>query len=442
MRKPFEYQETAIELAINTNLLLTDECGLGKSLVAVHTGLYLQRFYTEPHLVVTTKASREQWVSEIFSEEPTANVMVVGDPDTQLPTSFPNYSWIITYYEALLGVGSGLRNHLWGMVVADEAHRIRNRRAQRSTAVKKLAARRKIALTATPWETSPADMWSILNYLFPMVYKSFWNFSDKYAKTIAGYKGYTKVVGAKNLDLLEQELSGLWLARRKVDVAKHLPPLTHQVVPIRLEDQQRKVYDIIYETDDLIADLSEFGADEQLIKSALARITKLLQVASDPHNLDVNVPSTKLQWIEGFIEGNPTEKVLVFTTFRETALRIGAYFRVPVVLGGMTDTSQKIKSFVEGHTKVLVATIATLGEAFNIDAATCAVYVDLTWSQTLMTQSLNRIHRITTTTPKVAYFLTAIDTVDELVLHTFNHKLTERELALAFLNRHHHHTPA
>jgi len=62
-------------------------------------------------------------------------------------------------------------------VVSDEAHAIKNRRAKRTTAVKAIRSRFRIALTGTPITNKPDDLWSILDWLFP---------GEKYQRVVQG----------------------------------------------------------------------------------------------------------------------------------------------------------------------------------------------------------------------------------------------------------------
>lgn len=440
MKQPYPHQTTAIDLCVKRNALISDECGLGKTLIAVRAGLEMRgRGETRPYLVICPKAAVEQWKREILEDDIGACVTILGSGMSEpVLIGRTRPQWIITHYDALLTKTGAILGVLdFGLIVADEAHRIRNRRAKRTQLLKKLHGDMRIALTATPWETSPADMWSILNWLHPKRFTSYWQFHAKYTLSMIGYKGYTKDLGPKNLAGLVNEIGDIWLARRKVDVASHVPAMIMQKVPIRLEPEQSQLYDTIDQGKDLYISINE--TTEILVANTLARISRLLQVTSDPASVGSTAPSAKAMWIDSFLADNPNERPIIFTAFRDTAERTAHRLGsgVGLIMGGV-EADPVIQRFNAGELHAIVATIASLRESISLDAATCAIFIDQVWSHTLMDQAVARIHRITTTTVKMTYFLVGLDKVDELVYDTFTSKKSDIELALAYLRTHGH----
>lgn len=57
--------------------------------------------------------------------------------------------------------------HGWTVLVADEAHKIKNAQTQTSRAVKSINATYRFALTGTPITNRPNDLWSLLHFLSP-----------------------------------------------------------------------------------------------------------------------------------------------------------------------------------------------------------------------------------------------------------------------------------
>src|SRR5207248_3611752 len=55
----------------------------------------------------------------------------------------------------------------WDAVIVDEAQAIKNPGARQTRAVKALKARARIALTGTPVENRPLDLWSLFDFLNP-----------------------------------------------------------------------------------------------------------------------------------------------------------------------------------------------------------------------------------------------------------------------------------
>src|SRR2546428_13496177 len=69
-----------------------------------------------------------------------------------------------------------LADKFWFHVIGDEIHKIKNRKAQVTRALKKIKTANKLGLSGTPADNSPQDLWSILNWLYPKTFSSYWRF--------------------------------------------------------------------------------------------------------------------------------------------------------------------------------------------------------------------------------------------------------------------------
>src|SRR5215467_3055237 len=84
----------------------------------------------------------------------------------------------------------------WDMVVLDEAHRIKNHDAQWTRNLKKLKSQFRHVMTGTGFVNNPSEIWSLLNFLYPKVYTSYWKFYERYCEW-DDFSGYRKVTGIK-----------------------------------------------------------------------------------------------------------------------------------------------------------------------------------------------------------------------------------------------------
>ena len=117
---------------------------------------------------------------------------------------------------------------------------IKNRKTQQTRALKKLKVKYRRALTGTPIINRPDDLWSILNWLWPRNYTSYWRFFAQYVDAIKHTQGYctapqceeegayhqrawVEIKGPKNVPRLRKELEPFMLRRLKKDVLKDLP---------------------------------------------------------------------------------------------------------------------------------------------------------------------------------------------------------------------------
>jgi SNF2 family DNA or RNA helicase len=433
MLTPHKFQEENIELAKYNNVLIADECGLGKTLSAIES---VRQLPPGPTLVVGTKSTKEQWREAIIQQMPSASVYVLGTAGS-LPEDFnwkmiqPGTAlWVITHYASLLTIGETIANLHWSTVIADEAQHIKNRRAKRTLILKRIKADRRIALSGTPMEKHVDDMWSIFNWLDRKEWSSYWAFRKNFLIVERHpYMNFLQVIGPKNLDKLREKTSSSFIRHTKQQVAPELPPLVQQRIPLLMDKAQQNLYNELATSKDIEA---QVGGEYIQIKNALARLVKLQQLSSAPHLLGYRVKSSKEEFLLEFIADHP-EPVIVFTLFRESALRLGALLKGAILIGGLKNPSIPVAQFMSGKKDTLVATIATGGEGLNLQRATRSIFVDQHWSSMKMQQAVDRIHRLDITESKHVIYLYNKGTVDELVLQALDNKWSEQELVYHFL---------
>lgn len=446
-KTPHPFQLPVIESLQHQNTAVFDDLGLGKTLMAIE-GV---KPIIGPKLVICPPKLKQQWMEEIVEQSPADPVYVLGSAGSS-PKDF-NWSyvqdgyniWVVVHYEALLYIGPELVRHTWAAIILDEAHRIKNRKAKRTIWSNMLKTDRKAALTGMPMEKHIDDLYSVFHWLYPKQFSSYWKFRERFVEVkIHPRLGFQEVVGPKNLDELMQ-LIGPWTYRRtKQEVAPELPPKIYQDVHLEMEPQQQKLYDSIANAKDIeveiSSDLLADGDDEDInymvIRNALAKMVRLQQVTSDPHLLGYGITGIKEEWVCDFVEDNPDTSMIVFTRFRDTAVRLSAKLRASLLVGGQRPTAQ-IAPWLVGKKQVLVGTIDSMGEGLNLQRASVAVFLDLHWSSLKMQQAEDRIHRIDITEPKQIIHLVAANSIDLLIKEALAKKWSEHELVLNYIQSYH-----
>lgn len=406
--------------------ILGDACGLGKSATTIN---YTRTLPTnQPRfLLVVPKTLREQWQDEIHKWEPDIPVhQVMMDMDVSRMEG-----WFVMHYEQLIGRSAFQAMHkpIWDVIIADEAHRIKNPKAQRTIALKHFEGAMKIALTGTPMEHSPADLWAALNWHDRYTFSSYGAFFSRYVKIKPNYLGYPMIVGAKHLDELSIKLAGRYLARTKADVAPEMPPLTITPVLCKATKEQAWMYKAIREADDVIVNLKD---KELIITNVLTELVRCQQLSSHPSLLGIrDQEGGKFEWLRDWLEDNPHVKAVIFVKFREVAVYLQNMFGGAICIGGKST----IKSFTDGRERIIIATIAEGGEGLDLPQAEVAIFYDQDWSSIKMTQALNRIHRIGPMQhiPKQAYMLHTFPT-DRLVQRAYTDKWTIANLVSKYIS--------
>ena len=146
-------------------------------------------------------------------------------------------------------------------MIIDEAHYIKNPKSQRAIAILGKAkdgnipamkgifnnANNVLALTGTPIQNNPIEIYHLLHAMYPKIFSSYWNFAIKYHgahQKVIGHPKYGKKVWAlgepQNLDHLQETLRSTCMIRRlKEDVLKELPPKIRSIVIIDPEEDKK-----------------------------------------------------------------------------------------------------------------------------------------------------------------------------------------------------------
>ena len=148
-----------------------------------------------PKLIVAPNSVKGAWKREIFKWlDPSEDVFVVeGTPakrEEAIRSAIAVDGWAIVNWEQLRVERKRLKTRNggertvtqmkqplfettpWLAVIADEAHRAKNRKASQSMGLHRIDANPMIAATGTPIMNSPDELWSLLKWMWPKEYTS------------------------------------------------------------------------------------------------------------------------------------------------------------------------------------------------------------------------------------------------------------------------------
>lgn len=450
----YDFQVEAVaKLMIQPSRLLGDDMGLGKTYEAVVLDMVLRRTEkrTGMTLVVCPKgAVMQSWQRHFNMLMPEASVTII-DPKNR------------STFEAALAKGAdGIYICHWDAlrlmpvlgkvkflhVIADEAHRAKNRKAQQTRALKKIQTQYKTACTGTPAADKPHDLWSLLNWLWPKYYRSYWNFRKKYCEEEVVYAqgqatGYTQVVGVKNEDTLQAEIKPFYIRRMKTEVLKDLPDKYYTPLWVSLEGKQRRAYDemakqMVAWVEDHRGEMSPLIAQEAIVK-----MTRLQQFAisycshegtkivrkrdaktGELVEREVDVirmvePSAKLDVVMQLLEDNPDEQFVIFSQFKQAINMLGVRLEKEGIRHGLytgdtkdADRASLVKYFQAGKIPVFAGTIAAGGEGIDLFSASKVIFIDRAWSPKGNKQAEDRLWRNGQKNAVQVIDIMARDTVD------------------------------
>lgn len=335
-------------------------------------------------------------------------------------------------------------NYIADGVLVSNCHYIKNRKADRSQAVKFVTPidAFRVGLTATPTSTCVADLWSQLAWVsedFRDEYPTYWRFFEEFVQ----YKIYTtpqghkvkRPLGVKNKDKLAEVMGRYALSRRKATVAKDLPKLQETVMPLPLEGRQAVVYQHLRKDAEIaIRDSVSNEVTGMVIRNGLSRMMAMERWLSCPWTKDSGVRGVKMVWLKEWTDGYE-EPAVVMTHFKDSAEGVAKKLGVRAITGDTPqDERQEIlEEWRRGDTQFLVGTIGTIGTGLNLVEAYTIVFYDQVYSPILMRQAKDRIHRITTDHPVQAIYLVVEKTSNKIVYESFTESLSQLEMIKRFV---------
>ena len=132
---------------------------------------------------------------------------------------------------------NALKKVPWRFLIIDEAHRIKNERAQISKTVRLLKTENRLLVTGTPLQNNLHELWALLNFLLPDVFASAERF-DELFNLQSSDRDKTQML----VEQLHRLLRPFMIRRLKADVEKDLPRKTETILFTSLAPIQRDVY--------------------------------------------------------------------------------------------------------------------------------------------------------------------------------------------------------
>lgn len=399
--------------------ILADEMGTGKTFQAIAA---CEDQEAERVLVVCPNTLKWNWYDEIDKWTNSRAVVVDGAKKKRqkIIKGFKG-KYLIINYEALR-LHKELQKLHWDVLIFDEAHKIKNRKAKQTKAAKKLKADHIYLLTGTPMLNRPDELWSLLNRLYPDRFSSYWRFAEYYC-TIT-HNGFGKVIETgtpEQQEKLKQLLAPIMLRRTKKEVLTELPDKIYKKFIVELKGEQAKAYETMER--DAITTLS--NGETIAAPVVIAQIIRLRQIAVSTQLLSDSVAeSAKFEALLEFIQDNQARhKIVVFSQFRRAIELFSkqlddAGIRWVSVTGAIKqeDRHQATKDFQNNNNvRVMLATIEAAAHGLTWTSADVAVFLDRHWTPAINTQAEDRLHRIGQKNCVTIVNMIAKDTVEERI---------------------------
>lgn len=415
--------------------ILADDMGLGKTLQTLSLLLKVRAAEgRKPSLVVAPTSVVSVWRDEAQRFAPELKVELwFGPPKLRQAVDVETTDLLVTSYGILRRDADILAEIGFRYVILDEAQSAKNATSHNAKSVRRLKSERRLALTGTPIENRPEELWATFDFLAPGFLGTMRQFRKRYARSIA--RGETEA-----LNLLRMRMQPLVLRRLKGDVAKELPPKIESVVRCDMDSAQRALYDHIAGElrESVQQKIEQVGIDRAQL-DILAALTRLRQICCDPALLPAPVgttvpPSAKLALFEELMrEALGSERcVIVFSQFVEMQKRIIEVVRrlgvEPLWLhGGTRNRDEVVAQFQDPKgPPVIVVSLRAGGTGLTLTRADTVMLYDPWWNPAVERQATDRAHRLGQKKRVTVYKLVCSRSIEERVL-----QLAERKEALA-----------
>ncbi len=247
--EPKPHQIDAALFALQTpflrGVIMADEVGLGKTIEA---GIVITQYWAERKrsiLIVTPSSLRQQWKQELFEKFLIpSSILDTKSKDTLLaPSSTGQSEVLICSYEFAQRYESTLLRS-WDLIVADEAHRLRNHWTGKGKTAEAMShifagAHKCVLLTATPLQNKLEELYGLVSVFDPDYFYSLDAFRERYIKS--------GVLG--NGDDLADRVATISKRTLRRDAEKYIHftkryPLTIEFTP---SEEERRLYSLVNE---------------------------------------------------------------------------------------------------------------------------------------------------------------------------------------------------
>lgn len=453
----FDFQkETVTRLFEKRGILIAHDMGLGKTVTTIALDVIRRARFDQKArtLIICPLSVINNWATHFAKWAPHLKVCVINNKNRkpfmadmkESFTSGSGYDVFIMHYPAIR-LEKDVAKYPWFHVVCDEVHALQDRKSSQSKGVKLIPAFYKTGLSGTPVFNKPDDLWSILNWLYPKYWKSYWGYFKRYIKWVE-YDGYRTVVGVNNEEELQEQIANFYSRIKKEEVLKDLPDKYYSTVRVQLHPLQSKAYKQMKK--DMLAWVGQHEDEPVNAPVVLAQLTRMQQFASayaevektavyvckncnakyfdeepgvmkanhskDCSNLLKNLPdgrildekskiilsepSSKIDAVMEIIK-NTDEPIAVFSQFAQMVTLLAKRLEKEGISHGLytgatskDDRDRIVDDFQAGKLKVFCGSIKAGGVGITLTAASTIVILNREWAESLNEQVIDRLHRI------------------------------------------------
>ncbi|KZF22555.1 putative RSC complex subunit [Xylona heveae TC161] len=460
-----EYQIKGLQWMIslynnNLNGILADEMGLGKTIQTISLITYLIEMKKQngPFLVIVPLSTLTNWNLEFEKWAPSIKRIVYKGPPNvrkqqQQQIRWGDFQVLLTTYEYIIKDRPILCKIKWIHMIVDEGHRMKNTQSKlSSTLTSYYTSRYRLILTGTPLQNNLPELWALLNFALPTIFKSVKSFDEWFNTPFANTGGQDKMELTEEEQLLvirrlHKVLRPFLLRRLKKDVEKDLPQKQERVIKCKFSALQSKLYRQLVNHNKLV--VSDGKGGKTGMRGLSNMLMQLRKLCNHPfvfdeveEQMNPGRGSNDLLWRTA---GKFELLDRILPKFKATGHRVLMFFQMTQIMNIMEDflRLRGLKYLrLDGSTKAddrsdllkvfnapgsdyfcfLLSTRAG-GLGLNLQTADTVIIFDSDWNPHQDLQAQDRAHRIGQKNEVRILRLISSNSVEEKILERANYKL-------------------
>lgn len=232
-------------IAGHPGVLLADDMGLGKTLQALSFLVWLSKAQLRPGplMVVAPTGLLKNWQNEAeshFKHGALAAPYLAYGRNPVAPEKLRAATWVLTTYETIRNREQAFAGIAFGAVVFDEMQKIKSPDSHLTKCALTLNVEFVVGMTGTPVENRLADLWCLMDRIWPGLLPELKQFSDYYEREASP---------ERNRELKEKMLQGrdsdpaIMLRRMKHEHLPGLPKRESESTKVTMPTIQAQAYD-------------------------------------------------------------------------------------------------------------------------------------------------------------------------------------------------------
>ncbi|KAG2236231.1 hypothetical protein INT48_008591, partial [Thamnidium elegans] len=442
----------------NLNGILADEMGLGKTIQTISLITYLIEMKRQngPFLIIVPLSTLTNWTLEFDKWAPSVSkVIYKGNPLARRNLAgvvrSGNFQVLLTTFEYIIRDRAVLSRVKWLHLIMDEGHRMKNSNSKLNVCLRQsYKTRYRLILTGTPLQNNLPELWALLNFILPKIFKSVKSFEEWFNTPFSNQGVQDKV------DLNEEEqlliikrlhkvLRPFLLRRLKKDVESELPDKVEHVVKCKLSTLQQKIYQQLKKNNSLCIN-NDSAASAKGLNNTIMQLRKVCNHPFVFEGVETTLnPSGKSNELLYRSCGKFELLDRMLPKLRNTGHRVLIFFQMTRIMSIMEDYLNW-RSFpylrLDGSTKsddrssllhlfnqpdspyfIFLLSTRAGGLGLNLQTADTVIIFDSDWNPHQDLQAQDRAHRIGQTKEVRIFRLVTSNSIEESILARANYKL-------------------